>query len=44
MIMVMVMMMMMMIIAFRLQQWLHEHASVVRYTCIPCLVWHLIWI
>jgi len=26
------------LIAFPLQQWLHEHASVLRYTYIACLV------
>jgi len=28
------------IIAFPLQQWLHEFASRLRYTCIACLVLH----
>ena len=26
------------LIAFPLQQWLHERASMLRYTCIACLV------
>jgi len=28
--------------AFPLQQWLYKHASVLRYTYIPCLVYSLI--
>ena len=28
------------LIAFLLQQWLHERASMLRYTCIVCLVIH----
>jgi len=29
-----------MLIAFPLQQWVHERASVLRYTYIACLVFH----
>jgi len=29
------------LIAFPLQRWLHEHASMLRYTCIACLLYSL---
>jgi hypothetical protein len=30
-----------MLIAFLMQQWLHEHASVLRVTYVACLVFHV---